>query len=646
MIEAIRNQMQKKGSKLFVWIMLFIFAGSSLIGLVSFSSRFKGTSIATVNGNQDIEIKEFQRQHASIVEQINYIRKLVGANADDFLKQFGFNRNPEEIALEALLAQKAEQSAARSLGTKVSNDYLQAKLRDPYFVKEFLSEIVPPQVISGSVINAEALRNFLNSQGITETQFEEMLQEIMERLLFRRLVMGAEYIPLSVVKEAYEADSLKKKYGIATLSLDEYLKKAEAKKPSEDALKAYFEGNKENYRIPEKRSARIWTFDPESYGLTVTDKELRDAYEKRKKIFVDKPEEYQVQHIVLKFTEANKNDMRMKGQEIVKEIKAHPDRFNELTLKHSEAKEKTDSFTVKKGEKGAMYERYVFGLAQGEISPVIETPDGFEIIKLVQKKEQTYKPFEEVKNQLSRSVKQEKFNTEFAATAQRIVRQSQDVPTALTTFVKDKKGHETVVGDLESDKTQKAQKLFSLKNSGDKAFVAEGGKGFIIELKDITQSRIADFKSVQDKVAKDYNHHEALKALEADSTALAARVKDNKESLEKAAAAFKANYVATDWVTPHDQAFTKRSIPPQKVKELKRVHEVISGVEGKAGFVVQVLEKEPFVQKDFDEKKASLRTEIARTQEGELIRATLDALKKNAEVVFHIDMTRSSRPRR
>ena len=251
MIESIRNQIQKKGSKFILWLMVIGFAFSSIIGLVSFSGRFRTTSIATVNGDQEIDAKEFNRRYMGTVEQINYIRKMVGPGADDLLKQFGYTKDPALLTLDGLVNLKAEQSAAQRVGTRVSKDYLQAKLKDPLFIKEFLADLVPPQAIKGSSLDVVALKNALRAEGITESEFEEMLTASLERVLLRRLILGAEYVPAALVKEAYETDYLKKKYGIATLSLEDYIKKAESKKPTEEALKAYFEANKEDYRIPE-----------------------------------------------------------------------------------------------------------------------------------------------------------------------------------------------------------------------------------------------------------------------------------------------------------------------------------------------------------------------------------------------------------
>ncbi|MBA3752472.1 peptidylprolyl isomerase [Candidatus Dependentiae bacterium] len=654
MIESIRTQFQKKGSKIILWIMILGFAGSSFIGIINYSRRFSPTSIATVNGDQEIEIKEFQRQYVNVNQQIQYIRQLFGSGADGFLKQLGFSKKPEELALESLVFQKAEQSAAHRVGGQVNREYIQAKLRDPYFVREFLSEVIPQHVIKNGIIDIPALQSLLQDERMSEDELEEMIANILERVLFRRLIAGAEYVPIAELKEAYEAEFLKKKYGIVTLSLETYLKKAETEKLSEDAIKQYFDAHKEDYRIAEKRSGLVWTFDPESYGIGVEEKNIRDSYNKRRRSFIEKPEEYEVQHILLKFDEKSKNDVRRQGQELVKQIKEKPESFAELATKYSQAKEKAQPISVKKGEKGPAFEQFVFSLTPNEVSPVFETADGFEIVKLIRIQEPVYKSFDQVKDQLTKTFKQESFDREFSAAVQRVLKQSADLPTVFSTFIKDKKGQESKIENLQEGQGLKAQKLFGLKKNGERAFLQEGGKGFVVELTSITPSTLPELTAVKQQVVKDLYTQKARSALEADIASLTSLlkkdnakpvdmalladwVKDKKEALAKGAAAIKANYLTTGWVEETSSKFAENSIPLDKIKELRRVQDVVSGITEKNGFIVELVEKEPFVEKDFNEKKNVLRLQIAQKQEKELVGSVLDALKKKATVVYHND---------
>ena len=64
------------------------------------------------------------------------------------------------------------------------------------------------------------------------------------------------------------------------------------------------------------------------------------------------------------------------------------------------------------------------------------------------------------------------------------------------------------------------------------------------------------------------------------------------------------------------------------MKELKSVRDVVSGVTAASGFVVELLEKEPFVEKEFNEKKVVLRGEVAQKEVNELIPSVLKLFER------------------
>ena len=233
----------------------------------------------------------------------------------------------------------------------------------------------------------------------------------------------------------------------------------------------YYDTHREQYRIPEKRSARLWSFDADSYGANITDKDVENAYNKRRRTFIEKPEELVVQHILLTFDPANnekKVEVRRQAQELLKEAKAKPEAFESLAAKHSQSKDRGTSVTVKRGAgKEGAFERAAYALALKEISPVIETAEGFEIIKLISKKEPVYKSLDTVKDTLQKSLKQEKFAAEFNTTAQRVISQASDLPEVFAKFISERKGKETALKDVTRDgSVRKRTTLWSFKGWG------------------------------------------------------------------------------------------------------------------------------------------------------------------------------------
>ncbi|MGD0125028.1 MAG: peptidylprolyl isomerase [Terriglobia bacterium] len=151
-------------------------------------------------------------------------------------------------------------------------------------------------------------------------------------------------------------------------------------------------------------------------GITVNDQELRDRYEKNKESF----EEVRVSHILIRTENATFKpddpshpglpdaDARKKLEEIRKQILAGAD-FAEMAKKYSE-----DAATVASGgDMGVIRPDRVVppiieaahSLSPGQVSDLITTPYGVEIIKVEQKRTI---PFEEAKPSLESQVRQSK----------------------------------------------------------------------------------------------------------------------------------------------------------------------------------------------------------------------------------------------
>lgn len=83
----------------------------------------------------------------------------------------------------------------------------------------------------------------------------------------------------------------------------------------------------------------------------------------------------------IEFSEEEKQEIYKKAEEILKLAKEEDSDFEELILKYSEGEKNTYSFG--KGEMEEVFEEEVFNLETGEISDVVETSDGYHIIKCI-----------------------------------------------------------------------------------------------------------------------------------------------------------------------------------------------------------------------------------------------------------------------
>lgn len=137
-------------------------------------------------------------------------------------------------------------------------------------------------------------------------------------------------------------------------------------------------------------------------SVTVTEKDIRDHFERYKDNFA-KPEEIKASHILLR--------TEIEAEVILSQLKAGAD-FSELARKESTdpaTKEKSgDLGFFPRGKMTPNFEQAAFALKAGEISEVIQTPYGYHIIKVEEKKPAQEPNFELEREEIKKTLVQQK----------------------------------------------------------------------------------------------------------------------------------------------------------------------------------------------------------------------------------------------
>jgi len=144
--------------------------------------------------------------------------------------------------------------------------------------------------------------------------------------------------------------------------------------------------------------------------VEVTDEALKKYYDDNRKDF-KQPERVRARHILVKAErtapEAELKKARAKSEQLLKRVKAGED-FAALASEHSE-----DAGSKRKGgdvgffPKGSMapeFETAAFSLKPGEVSGIVQTDFGFHIIKVEERKEASFQPYDEVKDRIRKKV--------------------------------------------------------------------------------------------------------------------------------------------------------------------------------------------------------------------------------------------------
>ncbi len=642
MIGDIRKQLQAPQTKILIWAMLASLVASMTVGglILHFQSPDR---IATVNGH-NITYLEFVRKLNEVQNVIKQVRQTQGVNAEKVLKMWGLDKRPDEFVLETLIGEKVIKSATANLGAEVHPEYVQAKLNDQFFVYQNLRGLIPPQAMRGGTIDVVALERNLERQGISMSDFDEMLNDALLQAFLFNLVEAGLYIPDDALKDAYISQNIKKKYAYLPLSRSAYVTKAKQTKLNDAEVASYYRGSQENYRIAEKRSAKVWTFNPDTFGVIISDADLKTVYNRNRRSYIKTPEQAKVQHILLKFTKDNKTEVRTKAQEIYTSVKDSPEKFSAVAAEKSESSDKGSTITVKRSDKNRTFTSVAFGLKKDGISPVRETSDGFEIIKLIEKVKPEYKSLEEVKPELSSKLKKEKFERIFDANAQRVVSQSRQAPAFLTKFIEQHKGQLSTVKEAAQSEEQQSQRIFKIRKIGDKAFYQDAGKGYIVELTTLVPSKIPALKDIKTKVTEDIYKQKALELLNKDLKQGLSDVRSGKKTLSQVAQALNGTVDITDWIKFSDRETLKKledmklSLP--EVAQLVKQGAIASDVTDTHGYLIQVKQIDKFSPEDYEKEKASIRRSLTRQESQGLTAAFIQSLKDQANISLNKEILR------
>jgi peptidyl-prolyl cis-trans isomerase D len=173
-------------------------------------------------------------------------------------------------------------------------------------------------------------------------------------------------------------------------------------------IEQFFNRNKANYQLPERRSYLIFPIDEASIASTIKlpEAQLQAAYNQQQDRFRT-PERVRASHILLKTTDktpAEVSVIEKRMEEILSQAKKGAN-FADLAKKNSEdtgsAVKGGDLDWVVRGQTVPEFEKAAFSLKPGEISGIVKTQYGFHIIKVQAHEQARLRPFEEVKTELT-----------------------------------------------------------------------------------------------------------------------------------------------------------------------------------------------------------------------------------------------------
>jgi len=254
-------------------------------------------------------------------------------------------------------------------------------------------------VISREQLQAEVQRQMAQLQQQNQMPLDDTLRARVEELVLNRMITD----------ELMYQDSLAQGFAVAEAERDAEMQKIKQKFTTADDFKATLEGLHMSEAELADKLQRALTIqrlaDHLLEAIEVTDAEMQQFYTQHPEQF-QSPEQVQARHILIKVAtdadEAAKAQARAKIAALQKRL-ADGEDFATLARDHSEGPSNVrggDLGYFMRGQMVAPFENAAFALAVGEVSDIVETPFGYHLIQVTDRRPAEAVDFESAKPQI------------------------------------------------------------------------------------------------------------------------------------------------------------------------------------------------------------------------------------------------------
>ncbi len=632
MITLIRKSFKTRAYKIFLWITLLSVAGVvSLVEMIKniFGGRTTSGWVLTIN-KTTIGMPEYVRAVADQQERIRIMRAQYGQYADLYFQMMGLSLDPARLAVDSLIRKSLLNQVAHQMPLHVASDLAQSQLNNPMLISQELSDVVPFSTWDHSLggINRNLLHGYLRQVGISSTEFAQLLADGVKRNDVRLLVEHAAYTPEFQTKQQFSNLYLGHKFSIVTINNQDVLTHVKKETISDEKLKAYYDlknAQEKRYHAPEKRSAKVVTFDPNSYGITISNDEIDKYYQNNKAQFIEQPAQVQVRRILFKEDASLAHKVH---QELLKNPEQFAAKAKEFSKDSKTAAQGGLMPAFSKGTHDATFEKTAFLLKDdGATSAVIHTKDGYEILQRVSKKMQTFKPLSTVTKDIKDIITKRKFVERFASDMRTLIHQNSK--DAVQAFIKEKNGKESVVSDLLANPAVLNKTVFSLKN-GDSGYFQENGHGTLVTVTQVKPATVPALENIKERVKEDYYKDEAAKL-----------IKERLASMSKSGDFGLAKAEKTGWLR-HSKDFNgdkqelqnlqSKGIDLNAIFQLENKGAIATFERNGNGYAVRLDEVAAFEPAAYQEKRPTIAAELEQQKKSLATAGFVASLYRNAKI--------------
>ncbi|MBX3623686.1 MAG: SurA N-terminal domain-containing protein [Rhizobacter sp.] len=382
-------------------LVLLIFPSFVLFGIQGYSRFTEGgnATVATV-GSRKITQAELDAAHRRQVDMLR--QQMPGID----VKLFD-TPQMKQNTLDTMVREQVMLAAAEKAGYVATDDRL---LREYMTDRQFDTFRRP----DGS-LNVQALEQALNAQGITKQGYDQLKREELMMRQVQAGLMSTVIAPTAAVSSAMDALFQQREVQLQRFDSKDYLAKVN---PTDADLEAYYKdpAHSAEFQTAEKADIEYVVLDLDSIkkGISVPEDELKKYYAQNEKSYTT-AEERRAAHILLKD--------RAKADALLAELTKAPASFAEVARKNSQDSSTADKggdadLFIARGDTDKAYEEALFALKKpGDLSPVVQTKDGFFILQLKATRGGEKRSYESVRADIEQLRKKELAQGEYAKAA-------------------------------------------------------------------------------------------------------------------------------------------------------------------------------------------------------------------------------------
>jgi peptidyl-prolyl cis-trans isomerase D len=610
----------KLGYRILLGAVVLLLGGSMLLYLVPQTPGVGEVSTDTVAkvGDESITVAEIRQQLDQVMQRNPAAKVMEPIYAQRILTD--------------LVSQKEIEYEAKRLGITVSDQERADRIR----------QYLPTAFNNGTFVGMDRYAAEVQARfQLTVPVFEELIRQSLLTEKFQKLVTDGISVGPAELLDEFRYKNEKVKLDYALIKPEDL----EAKiNPDEAEIKAFYDKNKSNYQVPERRVVRYALVDVNQIrqGIQVSDDQLKVQYQKNIQDY-QVPNRVHVEHILL-MTVGNKTDaeveeIKKKAEDVLKQARSGA-KFEDLAKKYTEdpgTKDKGgDLGWLVQGQTVPEFEKAAFSLQKGQISDLVRTQYGFHIIKAIDKETAHTKSFDEVKESLRAPLLLSQADKQASDTADQMsaaIRQSNK--TSLDDLAK--QYHLTVSETRPVSATDPLIELANSKDAKDAIFRQRAGdlslpirtdRGYVVLLvKEIQPAHPGTLEEVRDKVVADLKRQKSIELARSKAEDLIKLVKAG-EKFDPAAKGLGLDPKASDLLARNG------TIPgAASGKQLTAAFNLNAGevgaplTLGQNWLVYQVAEKQEPNPADFEKQKKDLTEEALQAKRSlayEAFRTALD----------------------